>query len=43
MINIARAECAERAERAMWHDQKHVERKAEGGNQDIYTKVVVGG
>ena len=33
MINIARAECAKRA---MWHDQKHEERRAEGGNQDIY-------
>ena len=29
MINIAK--------RAMWHDQKHEERRAEGGNQDIYT------
>ena len=27
MINIARAECAKRA---MWHDQKHEERRAEG-------------
>ena len=28
MISIARAECAKRA---MWHDQKHEERRAEGG------------
>jgi hypothetical protein len=29
MINIAK--------RAVWHDQKHEERRAEGENQDIYT------